>query len=164
MLPVMDTGNRMSRTSRRDYLQRIYPRYQKARRAEKQRILDEFCANCSYHRKHAIRLLNHPLGGETEAPAATPRSNLRSGHAVGFEGGLGGSRLSLVVALEGLVAGVDALDSPPFPAGRWDRATTVTHQRTQYRLPPARREAPAAAPALRPHQAGELVEASHPAQ
>ena len=55
MLPVMDTGNRMSRASRKDYLQRIYPRYQKARGSEKERILDEFCANCSYHRKHAIR-------------------------------------------------------------------------------------------------------------
>lgn len=54
----MDTGNPMIRTSRRDYLQRIYPRYQRAGRREKQRILDEFCANCSYHRKHAIRLLN----------------------------------------------------------------------------------------------------------
>jgi hypothetical protein len=61
MLPVMETGNRMSRRSRRDYLQRIHPRYQKASRPEKQRILDEFCANCSYHRKHAIRLLNRSL-------------------------------------------------------------------------------------------------------
>jgi hypothetical protein len=45
----MDTGNRMSRASRKDYLQRIYPRYQKASRPKRQRILDEFCANCSYH-------------------------------------------------------------------------------------------------------------------
>lgn len=57
----METGNRMSRRSRRDYLQSIYARYQKADRREKQRILDEFCANCRYHRKHAIRLLNHSL-------------------------------------------------------------------------------------------------------
>ncbi len=56
----MDTGNLMSRSSRRDYWQRIYPRYQRARGEEKRRILDEFCANCSYHRKHAIRLLNAP--------------------------------------------------------------------------------------------------------
>ena len=51
----------MSRRSRRDYLQSIYARYQKASRGEKQRILDEFCANCRYHRKHAIRLLNRAL-------------------------------------------------------------------------------------------------------
>src|SRR3974390_243595 len=60
MLPVMDTGNLMSRASRRDYWQRIYPRHQAASWRERQRILDEFCANCSYHRKHAIRLLNGP--------------------------------------------------------------------------------------------------------
>jgi hypothetical protein len=66
----METGNRMSRRSRRDYLQSIYARYQKASRREKQRILDEFCANCRYHRKHAIRLLNHAL---PEKPAKPQR-------------------------------------------------------------------------------------------
>src|SRR5947208_2483552 len=68
MLPVMETGNRMSRASRWDYLQRVYSRYRKASRAEKQGILDEFCANCSYHRKHAIRLLNRPLPAAKPAP------------------------------------------------------------------------------------------------
>lgn len=58
MLPAMDTGNVMSQASRKDYLKRIYPRYQRASRPEKQRILDEFGINCGYHRKHAIRLLN----------------------------------------------------------------------------------------------------------
>ena len=60
MLPAMDTGNIMSRTSRRDYWQRIYPRYQEASGPGKRHILDEFCANCGYHCKHAIRLLNGP--------------------------------------------------------------------------------------------------------
>ncbi len=68
MLPVMETGNRMSRRSRRDYLQSIYARYQKASRREKQRILDEFCANCRYHRKHAIRLLNRSLSTAPRRP------------------------------------------------------------------------------------------------
>jgi hypothetical protein len=58
----------MSRASRRDYLRRIYPRYQKASRPERERILDEFCANCTYHRKHAIRLLNRPLPAANVAP------------------------------------------------------------------------------------------------
>jgi hypothetical protein len=58
----------MSRASRRDYLQRIHPRYEKASRPERQRILDEFCANCSYHRKHAIRLLNRSLPVAKPAP------------------------------------------------------------------------------------------------
>ena len=63
----------MSRASRRDYLQRVYPRYRKASRAEKQGILDEFCANCSYHRKHAIRLLNRPLPAAKPAPRRRAR-------------------------------------------------------------------------------------------
>jgi hypothetical protein len=67
----METGNLMSQSSKREYLKRIYPRYQKADATAKQRILDEFCANCSYHRKHAIRLLNGPL------PAEKPRRKRR---------------------------------------------------------------------------------------
>ena len=58
----------MSRASRRDYVRRIYSRYQKASRPEKERILDEFCVNCTYHRKHAIRLLNRPLPAAQGAP------------------------------------------------------------------------------------------------
>lgn len=34
----------------------IYLRYKRASRKEKTLILDEFCATCGYHRKHAIRL------------------------------------------------------------------------------------------------------------
>jgi hypothetical protein len=64
----MDTGNLMSRASRRDYWRRIYPRYQGAKREERRRILDEFCANCGYHRKHAIRLLNGSPPGKTIPP------------------------------------------------------------------------------------------------
>jgi len=45
-------------------LKRIHPRYAKADAGEKRRILDEFCANCGYQRKHAIRLLNGPAPGE----------------------------------------------------------------------------------------------------
>lgn len=56
----MKTGYRMKTTSRRDYLQRIYQRYRRAGKSEKRHILDEFCANCGYHRKYAIRLLNGP--------------------------------------------------------------------------------------------------------
>ena len=54
----MKTGYRMKTSSRRDDLQRIYQRYRDARSSEKGHILDEFCANCGYHRKYAIRLLN----------------------------------------------------------------------------------------------------------
>ncbi len=44
--------------SKQEYLARIKDRYRHAGRESKTRILDEFCAVCGHHRKHAIRLLN----------------------------------------------------------------------------------------------------------
>lgn len=38
-------------------LESLYLRYKRATRKEKTLILNEFCATCGYHRKHAIRLL-----------------------------------------------------------------------------------------------------------
>jgi len=70
----METGNLMSQASKREYLKRIYPRYQKADATAKQRILDEFCANCRYHRKHAIRLLNGPPPAEKRRPKRRHRA------------------------------------------------------------------------------------------
>jgi hypothetical protein len=54
----------MSGRSKWEYLRKIHPRYQEASAELKRRILDEFCFNCGYHRKHAIRLLNGPLPAE----------------------------------------------------------------------------------------------------
>jgi transposase InsO family protein len=51
----------VSRQGRWEYLKAIYPRYHAAERAEKQRILDEFCQVTRYHRKSALRLLNGPV-------------------------------------------------------------------------------------------------------
>ncbi len=50
----------MGPASRREYLRSIRPRYQKADRGGKGRILDEFCEVCGYQRKYAIRVLNRP--------------------------------------------------------------------------------------------------------
>jgi hypothetical protein len=47
----------MSSKSKREYLEAIYLRYRRSSRKKKAAILDEFCAACGYHRKHAIRLL-----------------------------------------------------------------------------------------------------------
>lgn len=47
----------MSPTVKRELLKAIAPRYQKARRKERSKILDEFCVNFSYNRKYAIRKL-----------------------------------------------------------------------------------------------------------
>ena len=51
----------MSLKSKRELLARIHGRYQRAGRPHKQRILDEFCVTCGYHRKSALRLLNQTL-------------------------------------------------------------------------------------------------------
>jgi hypothetical protein len=42
-----------------EYLEAIYIRYKRASLKEKTLILNEFCLNCGYHRKHAIRVLNN---------------------------------------------------------------------------------------------------------
>jgi len=47
----------MSIEAKKEYLREIKERYSKSDKKEKQRILDEFCATCSYNRKYAIRLL-----------------------------------------------------------------------------------------------------------
>src|SRR5882724_5652028 len=52
----------MSLSAKREYLTRIHGRYQRAGRPHKSRILDEFCLNCGYHRKAALRLLLRPVG------------------------------------------------------------------------------------------------------
>jgi len=47
----------MSLKSKRELLEVVRPRYLKANKAEKQKILDEFTSATGYHRKHAIRIL-----------------------------------------------------------------------------------------------------------
>ena len=58
----------MSQRSRQEYLKRIWPRYQGGGRKHRQLILNEFCTNCEYDRKYAIKLLNRPLGGRQRPP------------------------------------------------------------------------------------------------
>jgi len=53
----------MTRGSIREYAAAVRPRYLKASKREKKRILDEFCHVTGYHRKSAIRLLRHPPKG-----------------------------------------------------------------------------------------------------
>jgi len=50
----------MDRRSKVQYLKAIYRRYAKAKGQEKGEILNEFCKNCHYNRKYAIRILNGP--------------------------------------------------------------------------------------------------------
>lgn len=49
----------MSQRSKRELITTIRPRYLKANKAQKAQILGELIANTGYHRKYAIRALNH---------------------------------------------------------------------------------------------------------
>lgn len=51
----------MSPAAKWEYMKDVSPRYHQASRAEKTRLLDEFCHVYRCHRKHAIRILNGPL-------------------------------------------------------------------------------------------------------
>jgi len=64
----------MSQTSKRELLTELRPRYRRAGRPEKQRILNELVATTGYHRKHAIQLLNHlPRRPSGRRRAAKPK-------------------------------------------------------------------------------------------
>jgi hypothetical protein len=63
----------MSLSAKREYLAKIHGRYGRAGRAHKTRILDEFCLNCGYHRKAAVRLLCRPLRPPAERQRPGPK-------------------------------------------------------------------------------------------
>jgi len=62
-LPIGKTAcrrsNIMSLISKRELLEVLQPRYLKACKDEKKKILDEFISTTGYHRKHAIRILKN---------------------------------------------------------------------------------------------------------
>lgn len=51
----------MSKRSKQELTKEIHPRYLKAEKTEKTKILDEFTASTGYHRKYATKLLKHGL-------------------------------------------------------------------------------------------------------
>jgi hypothetical protein len=65
MLPNRPSGWQrsfwMTRDSIRQLIDAVRPRYRKAKRPEKARILTELAATTGYHRKSLIRLLAHPV-------------------------------------------------------------------------------------------------------
>jgi hypothetical protein len=58
-IPALSEEHMMSQRSKRELFAEVQPRYLKASKAEKQKILDEFTASTGYHRKYAIRMLRH---------------------------------------------------------------------------------------------------------
>ena len=51
----------MEHAAKEEIRQLMQPRYRRAKKAIKQKILDEFCTLCGYHRKYAIALLKKPV-------------------------------------------------------------------------------------------------------
>ena len=74
----------MARQSKREYLRSIYQRYQRAGRAQKTAMLEEFCKVCGYNRKYAIWLLSRPLPTVKAPRRTTPRSPTYSKAMVGI--------------------------------------------------------------------------------
>lgn len=70
----------MTRSSKRELVEAIRPRYLRASKAEKTRILDEFVASTGYHRKHAIRLLKH--GVKASRKKKSGKSKIYQGEVV----------------------------------------------------------------------------------
>jgi transposase InsO family protein len=69
----------MGGKTRREYLRTIHPRYRKADRQQRRQILDEFCSNCGYNRKYAIRLLNGPPPSKRPSKTRNRRTATRYG-------------------------------------------------------------------------------------
>lgn len=62
----------MSQRSKREMIEAIRPRYLKAKKTEKEQILDELIATTGYHRKYAIRVLKH-----SPKPKGLPKAGRR---------------------------------------------------------------------------------------
>jgi hypothetical protein len=58
-IPALSEEHMMSQRSKRELFAEVQPRYLKASKVDKQKILDEFTASTGYHRKYAIRILKH---------------------------------------------------------------------------------------------------------
>ncbi len=51
----------MNRQAKEEIRQLLQPRYRQANKVMKQKLLDEFCELCGYHRKYAMVLLKQPI-------------------------------------------------------------------------------------------------------
>jgi integrase-like protein len=72
----------MSQRSKRELFAEIQPRYLKAKKREKQRILDEFTASTGYHRKYAIRVLKHGYRSRSALHKSKGRTRVYRGEVV----------------------------------------------------------------------------------
>ncbi len=73
--PIGEKANRrsdmMSLKSKRELVEAVQPRYLKANKVEKQKMLDEFTSATGYHRKHAIRVLKNKVQSQNRLKGKT---------------------------------------------------------------------------------------------
>ena len=74
----------MSNQSRKEYLEVLKSRYKNAGKEEKEKILDEFCNNCGYNRKYAIRLLNAKIKKKRQKKKSGRKKKYHSEEIIGF--------------------------------------------------------------------------------
>jgi hypothetical protein len=67
------------RQSKHELAAAVQPRYLKATRRERMRLLDEFVASTGYHRRYALTLLRHGRFPSRDSPVPVPRSLRRAG-------------------------------------------------------------------------------------
>lgn len=88
-------AQRVRRQSKHDLAAAVQPRYLKATRQERTRLLDEFAANTGYHRRYALTLLRHgrvPLAGRARRVGSAGNANVGAsrGAAADVHRGRGG--------------------------------------------------------------------------
>ena len=154
-------GTRVGPQARREYLERMRERYHRAPRPTRGRLLDEVCEMTGYHRKAAIRLLRRGRCWAARAPpgpAETRRARGRHGAARDLDG----RRVSEVGALEGAAAGLAAVGPSPVASDARDRGGLAPDQCAADGPALAGVQTAARHTDLRPHEAGDAAETSHP--
>ena len=98
----------MSRSERRAYLHAIAARYLVAQRAQKSRMLDEYCATVRVSRKHAIARIGRAINAlAAEAAGVPPSPRRRTG------------RPRVYAADRELFAAIHTIwEAPPRPCGK----------------------------------------------
>jgi hypothetical protein len=127
--------NSIGRQTRRELLEALRQRYQRAPKVEKTKILDEFVAVAGCHRKHAIRLLTGDCPAAPTAPVVARRTYdeaVREALVVLWEAAdrMCGKRLSAI--LPGLLAALERhghLDLDPTVRQRLLSASPATIDR-----------------------------------
>ena len=118
----------MGRKGKWEYFRAIYGRYQKADRIAKQLMLNEFCLTTGYPRKYAIRFEWTATWEATRSAGTAAGAELWARTTVHPDQRMGGSRVSLVGAVESAATGLDAVDPQALQVKPRDGETTALDQ------------------------------------